>query len=100
MDDLPEGLSVAHQAAFLQLRRRFCEGLRERWAQIESAEGAAEQAAALHRLAGAAGSYGLAQLDACARHALRLVESRAESGSVSAALADLRATLEQAADTI
>jgi HPt (histidine-containing phosphotransfer) domain-containing protein len=100
MDDLPEGLSASHQAAFLQLRRRFCAGLPERWAQIEGAADTPERVAALHRLAGAAGSYGLVKLDTCARQALRLVESSADAALVCAALADLRATLEQAADTI
>jgi HPt (histidine-containing phosphotransfer) domain-containing protein len=100
MDELPEGLSEAHRAAFMQLRRQFSAGLAQRWAEIESASGSAAQAAALHRLAGAAGSYGFRQLDAQARLALQLVESGAAPTRVQAALADLQAALARAADTV
>lgn len=96
LDDLP----AAQRAAFEQLRRRFCAGLPQRWAQIANAADATGQVAALHRLAGAAGSYGLPELDARARHALRLVESGAQAAQITAALSALQATLEQAADTI
>ena len=63
------GQPAAVQAAFQALRGQFLAGLPQRWAEIESAGSSALRQAALHRLAGAAGSYGFATLGAAARRA-------------------------------
>ena len=60
-------------SAFDQLRRRFLAGLPARWEEIDAAEGPVRRAA-LHRLAGAAGSYGFADLGQAAREAERVAE--------------------------
>lgn len=64
MVDLPPedspaaGQPLAVQAAFLKLRDGFLAGLPQRWAAVQSAPSHALLQQALHRLAGAAGSYG------------------------------------------
>ncbi|MCV2368890.1 Hpt domain-containing protein [Roseateles oligotrophus] len=67
-DPQTEGLSDAAVAAFGQLRQRFVAGLPERWQEIAAAPAPLQQAA-LHRLAGAAGSYGLPALGEAAKKA-------------------------------
>jgi HPt (histidine-containing phosphotransfer) domain-containing protein len=67
-DSQTEGLSDAAVAAFGQLRQRFIAGLPERWREIAAAPAPLQQAA-LHRLAGAAGSYGLPRLGEAAKKA-------------------------------
>ena len=58
-------------STFDQLRTRFLTGLQARWQEIDAAEGPVRRAA-LHRLAGAAGSYGFADLGQAAREAERV----------------------------
>ncbi len=71
LDSPAAGQPAAVQAAFEALRQRFLAGLPARWAEISNAPDAAAQAAALHRLAGAAGGYGLPELGHAARQAER-----------------------------
>ncbi len=63
------GQSPAVQAAFAQLRARFIAGLPQRWAEIAAAPAGPARVAALHRLTGAAGGYGLTALSDAARRA-------------------------------
>jgi len=67
--DPAAGQSPAVQAAFARLRSQFLAGLPQRWSQIVSTPCGPLRAAALHRLAGAAGSYGLTALGEAARRA-------------------------------
>jgi HPt (histidine-containing phosphotransfer) domain-containing protein len=86
-----DGLPPAAAAGFEALRRRFVAGLRERWQEIEQAPDAAARAAALHRLAGAAGSYGYAELG----HAARAAEHLAAGPALARALAEVERLLRQ-----
>lgn len=63
------GQPLAVQAAFLKLRSGFLAGLPQRWVEIEAAPSDAARQQALHRLAGAAGSYGCTALGEAARAA-------------------------------
>ena len=67
-----EALSPAARAAWEALRVRFRAGLPERWREIAQAPDSVSCAAALHRLAGAAGGYGFEALGQAARAAERL----------------------------
>lgn len=78
------------QSTFELLRRRFAAGLGARQAEIDAATDAAGRAAALHRLAGAAGGYGYADIDAAARQALALVERGVQGPVLDDALQALR----------
>lgn len=59
----------AAQQGFVLLRRQFTEGLPGRLREIRSALDAQERHQALHRLVGAAGSYGFGSLSQAARAA-------------------------------
>lgn len=61
--------AVAVQRALARLRSQFVAGLAQRWAEIESAPPGPLRNAVLHRLIGAAGSYGLTALADAARQA-------------------------------
>ena len=63
------GLPPGTAEAFAKMRQGFCAGLSDRWAGIEQARDKAERVAALHRLAGAAGSFGFPGLGVAAREA-------------------------------
>jgi len=67
--DPTAGQNPAVQAAFARLRSQFVAGLPQRWAQIVSAPQGPLRVAGLHRLTGAAGSYGLLALADAARQA-------------------------------
>ena len=91
-----DGLPPAARAGFEALRQRFLAGLPERWREIETAPDGRALAAALHRLAGAAGSYGFDELGRAARAA----EHLAAGGSaplLAPVLADLHRLLRDAA---
>lgn len=90
-DDLPP----AAAAAFLALRAQFLSGLTQRWGEIESATDDTQRRGALHRLAGAAGSYGCPELGLAARRA-----EQAPANELTAALNTLRALLCAGADTV
>ena len=72
---MTEGLPPALQAKFAALRQAFVAGLPARYGEIEAASTALERQAVLHRLCGAAGSYGLEHLSQCARAAEALALS-------------------------
>lgn len=68
-----EALPPEMRARFEVLRQIFAEGLPGRLAEIQNAQSAQDRIAALHRLAGASGSFGHATLCDLARqseHAL------------------------------
>jgi HPt (histidine-containing phosphotransfer) domain-containing protein len=85
--------TAATEAAFELLRLRFVAGLPARWDEIEHAASAPARQAALHRLAGAAGSFGLAPLGEAARRAERLLATDDTAG-LAAALDALKLGLE------
>lgn len=64
-DQLPE--AVRHE--FIQLRELFRAGILNRWQEIESSVTREAREQALHRLIGAASSYGFTQLGEVARQA-------------------------------
>lgn len=84
-----DGLSLETKAQFSVLQRRFVAGLPSRWLEIRTASDGASLQAALHRLAGSAGSYGYERIGQCAREA----EALATQGA-SAALTRALAVLE------
>ena len=91
--DPAAGQRPAVQAAFARLRDQFLAGLPQRWAEIVSTPPGPSRAAALHRLSGAAGSYGLMALGEAAR--------RAEmAGGADAVLLDVRRQIEVAGVTV
>ncbi len=59
-------MPAALRAQFDLLRRRFVDGLAARWAELQASADPGQQALLLHRLAGAAGSFGFAALGRCA----------------------------------
>ena len=83
-DSPAEGQPAAVQAAFARLRERFVAGLPQRWQDIEAAGSGPALASALHRLVGAAASYGLLPLGEAARRAETLASAQAvQAGAVS-----------------
>lgn len=94
-EGLGAGLPPGAEAAFAQLRRRFQAGLPARWAEISTADSEAAQRVALHRLAGAAASFGFADLGALARQA-----EQAPAAQWASLFPALAAQLRAAADTV
>ena len=90
-DDLPPDVRAAYEA----LRAKFRSGLAARWREIEQAGSAAELAAALHRLAGAAGGYGFDTIGEAARAAERLAAEGPGAG-LDRALAALQRVVHEA----
>ena len=88
-----DGMPPAVQAAFQALRTRFLAGLPARWQEIEAAAPGAVRRDALHRLAGAAGSYGFEALGQAARQAERLCAAGADESAALAALQEQVAAL-------
>ncbi|MFZ4478375.1 MAG: Hpt domain-containing protein [Rhodoferax sp.] len=84
---LTDGVSPQIRARFLLLQRRFVAGLPGRWLEIRDAADGQSRLAALHRLAGSAGSYGLEGIGQCARDA----EALALQGDSAALTRALRA---------
>lgn len=66
---LTEGLSPATLSQFKLLQQHFIIGLPARWQEIDNAASLEFLQAALHRLAGSAGSYGFDKLSQLARQA-------------------------------
>ena len=93
-----DGQAPAVQAAFAQLRQRFVAGLPQRWQEIETAAPGPALEAALHRLVGAAASFGLVALGDAARQAETLARQPlpCDAGALASALADLRRCLDEA----
>lgn len=100
MDVLPEGLTAQQAAAFEHLRARFLNGLRQRWCEINSTTEPLEQAAALHRLAGAAGSYGFVGVGVAAQQVLQMVEASGSAIQTGEALLTLQRAIVQTGVTI
>ena len=90
-----DGLPPEARAGFEALRSRFVAGLPERWQEIAQAPDPAARAAALHRLAGAAGSYGYATLGQAARAAEHLAAGP-PGPALALALAEVDRLLRQA----
>ena len=84
VDPLPAGT----EQAFLRLQWRFVDGLPDRWAAIEAAQDHAQRQALLHRLKGAAGSFGFHALGDAA-HRAEEAASRADAWALRAALRDI-----------
>jgi HPt (histidine-containing phosphotransfer) domain-containing protein len=78
------------------LRQRFIGGLAGRWQAISRPSTAHDCRQALHRLAGAAGSYGYAALGQAARQAEQACAASASGLPDAAALAELHRRLVQA----
>jgi len=91
--DPAAGLSPAVQSAFARLRSQFLAGLPQRWAEIVSTPPGPLRTAGLHRLTGAAGSYGLMALGEAARQAER-------AGGADEALLAVRRQIEAAGVTV
>ena len=91
-DDLPPQT----RAAFAALREKFRVGLPARWNEIEQAGDPAALCAALHRLAGAAGSYGFDDIGRAARTAEQLA-SEDRCAALDSAIEALRIALQAAA---
>ena len=67
--ELTEGLSTASLAKFRVLQQHFVAGLAVRWRAVADAATPQQVQLALHRLSGAAGSYGFERLSQCAKAA-------------------------------
>jgi HPt (histidine-containing phosphotransfer) domain-containing protein len=91
-----DGLPPDARAGFEALRQRFVAGLPERWREIETAPDDRARIAALHRLAGAAGSYGFDELGRAARAAEHLAAA-GNAPALAPALAGLHRLLRDAA---
>lgn len=81
IDPLPAGT----EEAFLRLQLRFIDGLADRWAAIEAAQDDAQRQALLHRLKGAAGSFGFIGLSDAA-HRAEEAAARADAIALGTAL--------------
>lgn len=85
---LVDALPAGTEQAFLRLQLRFVDGLPDRWAAIEAAQDNAQRHALLHRLKGAAGSFGFIALSHAAQRAEEAA-SRADAWALGAALHDI-----------
>jgi HPt (histidine-containing phosphotransfer) domain-containing protein len=65
-------MEPAFAAQFLKIQQTFVAGLPQRLCDIQQAADAQARHVALHRLAGAAGGYGFAELSVLAREAMEL----------------------------
>ncbi|MBU1358520.1 MAG: Hpt domain-containing protein [Gammaproteobacteria bacterium] len=88
-DPLPPGTADA----FERLRRRFLAGLPQRRADIRQAPDAEARADLLHRLAGAAGSFGFDALGRLARTA-ESAHRQNDAGASDAVLVELEAAID------
>jgi HPt (histidine-containing phosphotransfer) domain-containing protein len=71
-------MDPAFAAQFLKIQQTFIAGLPQRLHDITQAPDAKARHVALHRLAGAAGGYGFAELSALAREAMAAQDAGAE----------------------
>lgn len=100
VDESPAaGMSPEMQAAFEQLRQGFVAGLAQRWQEIDTATEGEQRRAALHRLVGAAGSYGFHQLGAAAR-AAEVCQKNGDEPGLAQALLALREQLQACGVTV
>ena len=87
-----EGLAPQYQAQFLKIRQTFVAGLAQRLRNIAQAPNAQARYEELHRLAGAAGGYGFADLGMLARTAMQCAQDGPDAA--------LQAALQQLADAV
>ncbi|MDP9902264.1 Hpt domain-containing protein [Variovorax ginsengisoli] len=66
------------------MRQRFVAGLAARWAEIVAAESDAQRQFLLHRMSGAAGSFGFDELSVVARRAEAAAEAAMAAGGRNA----------------
>jgi len=106
-EDPSVGQSAAVRAGYLRLRSQFLAGLPQRWLEIRQASSPLSLRSALHKLCGAAGSYGFARLSDAARRAESLCiedglePDDADAGSaLSEALSQLRMAMKDAGVTL
>ncbi len=85
---LVDALPAGTEQAFLRLQLRFVDGLPDRWAAIEAAPDNAQRQTLLHRLKGAAGSFGFHALSQAAQRAEEAA-SHAHAWALGAALRDI-----------
>ena len=90
--ELTEGLSQSSLAKFKVLQQHFVAGLAVRWRAVADAAKPQELQAELHRLSGAAGSYGFLRLSHCAQ-AAELLSIRNAGTVLKQALAQLEAEI-------
>ncbi len=81
VDPMPPGT----EQAFFRVQARFVDGLPDRWAAIQAAQDDPQRQALLHRLRGAAGSFGFVALSAAA-HRGEEAASRADAVALGSAL--------------
>lgn len=84
-DALPPGT----EQAFARMQASFCAGLQTRWMDITAATDDTARLAALHRLAGAAGSFGFPDLGQAAKRA-ELAATQADANALQVALLALQ----------
>lgn len=89
---LPEGTALA----YARMRERFVSGLAGRWADIVAAETQAQRHFLLHRMSGAAGSFGCDELGLAAGRAEAAAEA-GDGGALALALQALAAMIERMA---
>lgn len=92
---LTDSLTSAQRDQFRILRQRFVAGLSARWLEVQNAPTWEARQAALHRLAGSAGSYGFERLQQRSREAELLLPD-ADSDTLACALAAVAAAMEAA----
>ena len=88
----PEGLDPGLAARFDLLRKQFLTSLVRRAREIDEASDTRALHAALHQLAGAAGSFGHPELSEMARRAMRAIDT-GDDHALSVALERLRAAM-------
>ncbi len=94
--ELTGGLSTASVAQFKVLQRHFVAGLAVRWRTVTDAETPQQLQAELHRLSGAAGSYGFERMSQCARAAeLLSIDHAGPALTQALALVEAEITLAQ-----
>jgi HPt (histidine-containing phosphotransfer) domain-containing protein len=84
-DALPPGT----EQAFARMQASFCAGLQSRWVDIATAADDSARLAALHRLAGAAGSFGYPDLGHAAKRA-EVAATQADANALRVALLALQ----------
>jgi len=92
---LTDGLSKASLAKFKVLQQHFVAGLAVRWRNLADAATSQELQSELHRLAGAAGSYGFERMSQCAR-AAELLSADPAGTEMAQALALVGVEIKQA----
>lgn len=90
---MAEGGALDLEAQFARIRQQFVKGLPGRWQELTQATSPEERCAVLHRLAGAAGSFGFEALGQLAREAMAAIEA-GDAVQQSACIARLEAAMQ------